>query len=183
MRCQVLHNSCVLWTEFGVKKGLSLASCQVLRKANFAVQCSLLLMVAARSVRVLALWCHPAGVDGSSVPSLWQLPELSWTINNESFGKIVVDHCTFGVARRRWRVPLVLLFTSLPSLNEVVECCPSRFRCQGDHQHHAINFLTTGDAEYIPNELSNLLAHCICSEIGLFFPFLICLSVPLDLYF
>ena len=125
-------------------------------------------MVAARSVRVPALWCHPAGVDGSSVPSLSQLPELSWVINNESFGKIMVDHCAFGVARRRWGVPFVLLYTSLPSLNEVVGCCPSRFRCQGDHQHHAINVLTTGDAEYIPIELSNLLAHCICSEIGLF---------------
>ena len=37
----------------------------------------------------------------------------------------------------------VLLYTSLPSLNEVVDCCPSRLRCQGDHQHHAINVLTT----------------------------------------
>ena len=83
---------------------LSLASCQVLRNANFAVQCSLLLMVTTRSVRVPALWCHPAGVDGSSVPSFWQLLELSWVINNESFGEIVVDHCAFGVARRRWRV-------------------------------------------------------------------------------
>ena len=118
------------------ENGLSLASCQVLRKANFSVQCSLLLMVTARTVRVPALWCHPAGVDRSSVPSLWQLPELSWLINDESFGKIMVDHCAFGIARRRWRVPLTLLYTSVPSLNEVVECCPSRFRCQGGHQHH-----------------------------------------------
>ena len=121
------------------ENGLSLESCQMLR-----------------SVRV------------SSVPSLWQLSELSWVINNESFGKIMVDHCAFGIARRRWRVPLTLLYTSLPSLNEVVECCPSRFRCQGGHQHHAINLLTSGDAEYIPNEVRSTRALCLFGDWSLF---------------
>ena len=82
--------------------------------------------------------------------------------------KKTVDHYAFGIARRRWRVPLTVLCTNLPSFDEVVECRPSRFRCQGGHQHHAKQLLVTEDAGYIPNELSELLARCVCSETDLF---------------
>ena len=68
-----------VWGE----NGLSLASCQVLRKANFAVHCSLLLMVAARSVRVPAfsllygncLNCHGSSTMNPSV-KLWSVIAL-----------------------------------------------------------------------------------------------------------
>ena len=44
----------------------------------------------------------------------------------------------------------------------------SRFRCQGGSASCKKNKLVTGDAEYIPSELSELLARCVYSEIGLF---------------
>ena len=128
---QQLRSADKIWGE----SGLSLASCQELRNANFAVQCSLLLMLAARAARLLALWCHPSGMDGSSAPSLWQLLELSWVINNGSFCEGTIDHCAFSIARRRWRMPITVICTNLPGFNDVVECHPSRFRCEGGHQH------------------------------------------------
>ena len=147
-----------IWGE----SGLSLASCQVLRNANFAVQCSLLLMLAARAARLLALWCHPSGMDGSSAPSLWQLLELSWVINNGSFCERTIDHCAFSIARRRWRMPITVICTNLPGFNDVVECHPSRFRCEGGHQHPRKKMIVTGDGAYIPSELSVRVARTLC---------------------
>ena len=65
-------------------------------------------------------------------------------------------------------MPITVMHTNLPGFNDVVECHPSRFRCEGGRQHHAKTLIVAGDAAYIPSELSELLARCVCSDIGLF---------------
>ena len=77
--------------------GLALVPFKCVRAANFTVQTSLLLMLAARAARVPALWCHPSPVEGELSPSLWHLPEVQWTLNAEVFHTDRIDSCTFWV--------------------------------------------------------------------------------------
>ena len=144
--------------------GLALAPFKCVRAANFSVQASLILMLAARAARVPALWCHTSPVEGELSPSLWHLPEVQWILKAEAFDTDRLDSCAFGCKRRD---PVTVMSTNLPSVAQTVGSHPTCFQCVCQHQHSSKSGVgRTSDDTY--EGLVAMLARCVCWDIGLF---------------